>query len=528
MTMAPLQHNISLLKIYLYFRSALASLLTAMFLVPGASNIVGTADPRLYFWTSVIYAGVCLLTLVFYSPSKLASSFNRLVGSLIFDILCVLTLLHASGGIESGLGYLVLIFVAISAIFIRGQLAIAFAAMTSLMVIAESIYLASTEGANNRFLFSAGTLGVLIFATAYAFQFLTEKLRQSNQEAAAQAAYAEHLQRLAQAIITRMRTGIIVIDQNQEVELINDSALQMMGLSKAEVGDRTQLGNISNLTPFIEKWRCAPEQGPVVEEIRPGLKARISLAAISLGVDQRIVVYLEDYRAVAQQAQQLKLASLGGLTASIAHEVRNPLGAISHAAQLLAESLQITSADKRLTEIIQSHSKRVNEIIESVLALSRRKEPQAQSLNLTTWVPHFLNQYTTGTDAKIDFKHQGDQHLVKMDPTHLSQVLTNLLDNGLRYSDKKTGEARVILRINQSHSDDTAYLEVIDFGDGIRDDQLPRIFDPFFTTDEKGSGLGLYISKELCEINQASLHYKRTADGASCFRIDFSHHQRMF
>lgn len=522
------EHNLTLLKVYLYFRSSLASLLAAMFLVPGQSKIVGTTDPQLYFWTSLIYAGICLLTLVFYSPKKLTHSFNRLVGSLIFDIICVLILLHASGGIESGLGYLVLIFVAISSIFIRGQLAIAFAAMTSLMVIAESVYLASTTGASNKFLFSSGTLGVLIFATAFAFQFLTEKLRISNQEAAAQAAYAEHLQRLAQAIVTRMRTGIIVIDHQYCVELINESALQMLDLDRNASYRRVSLAHISNLVPVIKPWQENAERGSVVEEIRAGRRARVSLASIALGAAERIVVYLEDYRAVAQQAQQLKLASLGRLTASIAHEVRNPLGAISHAAQLLAESPSIATADHRLTEIIQHHSVRVNEIIESVLALSRRKEPQPQSINLALWVPKFLNHYTTGQNVLIDYKHHGDVHLVRMDPTHLAQVLTNLLDNGLRYSQKATGEARVILSVSQSDNDETAFLEVIDFGAGIDDEQLPHIFDPFFTTDEKGSGLGLYISKELCEINQASLHYKRTNEGLSCFRIDFSHHQRMF
>jgi two-component system sensor histidine kinase PilS (NtrC family) len=115
-----------------------------------------------------------------------------------------------------------------------------------------------------------------------------------------------------------------------------------------------------------------------------------------------------------------------------------------------------------------------------------------------------------------------------MDQTHLSQVLTNLLDNGLRYSRQHTGTARVTLRVNKSRNDDISYLEVIDYGPGIRDDQLAQVFDPFYTTEERGSGLGLYISKELCEINQASLHYHRTADGKSCFRIDFSHFQRMF
>lgn len=521
-------HNINLLKIYLYFRSALSLLLCVMFLSPTATEIVGTVYPKLYMWTSLVYASLCITTAIFYPADKLLHSFNRLVGSLIIDILAVLTLLHASGGIDSGLGYLILVYVAISAIFVRGQLAIAFAAMTSLMVMAESIYLAQTTGASNKFLFSAGSLGILIFITAYAFQFFSERLRQSNLETQAQAAYAEHLQRLAQLIVRRMRTGIIVLDHQHRIELVNDSALQLLDLPQNLNYHHQSIDEICPLKPLILKWEADRSIATVVEEINPGTHLRVGFAQLEIGESERTVAYLEDHRVMTQQAQQLKLAALGRLTASIAHEVRNPLGAISHAAQLLAESPTIAPADLRLTEIIEQHSARVNGIIESTLAISRRQEPQPEPLNLQAWTPKFLNQYTTGHQASIEYKHYGQGHLIKADPTQLSQILTNLLDNALRYSEKATGKRTAVLNVKQSENDDTAYIEVIDFGEGIPEEKLPNIYDPFFTTDEKGSGLGLYICKELCEINQASLHYTHAQDGSSCFRIDFSHHQRMF
>lgn len=523
------QHNPTLLKIYFYFRAILAFFLLGAFLIATAKNVFGALYPQLFLWTILTYLGICLFTVVFAQPRKLIHSFNRLVGSLIVDVLVLVLLIHASGGIESGLGYLLLVIVAMAGIFIRGQLGIAFAAMTSLLVIAETLYLFQLQHIGSKGLFSAGVLGVLLFCTAYAFQLLTEKLRTSNEEVVAQAAFAAHLQRLAQAIVARMRTGIIVVDNNNRIELINDSALRLLDLSLENDYRDLGLATISPLANLVNNWQKNPQNGlPQVLELRAGQQARVSLSTLELGASTRTVIYIEDHRVMTQQAQQLKLASLGRLTASIAHEIRNPLGAISHAAQLLAESPTISASDKRLTEIIHQHSQRVNQIVESTLALSRRKEPQPETFDLNHWLPRFVNQYRTGQNVIIDMEIADEPHLVKMDQTHLSQVLTNLLDNGLRHSRLFTGVAKVQLNVHKSPNDDISYLEVVDFGSGIANDQLVHIFDPFYTTEDRGSGLGLYISKELCEVNQASLHYHRTAQGLSCFRIDFSHFQRMF
>lgn len=523
------QHNPTLLKIYFYFRTVLAFFLLGAFLIATQKNVFGTLYPQLFLWTILAYLGLCLFTVVFAKPRKLIHSFNRIVSSLIVDVVALVLLIHASGGIESGLGYLLLVIVAMAGIFIRGQLGIAFAAMTSLLVIAETLYLFQLQHIGSKGLFSAGFLGVLLFCTAYAFQLLTEKLRTSNLEAAAQAAFAAHLQRLAQAIVARMRTGIIVVDSKNRIELINDSALRLLDLSLDSDYRDLGLAVISPLANLVHNWQQNPQSGPPqVLELRAGQQARVSLSTLELGASMRTVIYIEDHRVMTQQAQQLKLASLGRLTASIAHEVRNPLGAISHAAQLLAESPTISAGDKRLTEIIHQHSQRVNQIVESTLALSRRKEPQPETFDLNQWLPRFVTQYRIGQNVVIDLEIAEDRHLVKIDQTHLSQVLTNLLDNGLRYSRQHTGTARVLLKVSKSHNDDISFLEVVDFGPGIPDEQLVHIFDPFYTTEERGSGLGLYISKELCEVNQASLHYHRTNEGLSCFRIDFSHFQRMF
>ncbi len=528
MTALP-QHNITLLKIYLYYRICLATLLAGMFAGAFADNVLGTRDALLFQWVSIGYLSLCVLSIFITPPSTLAKSANGLLYSLVIDVFAVLLLLHASGGIESGLGYLLLIDIAFAGIFVRGQLSIAFAAMTSILVMGETLYLAQSTQFSSKSLFSSGSLGLLIFCASYAFQLLTDKIHTSNIEAAAQAKFVQHLQQLAQTIVVRMRTGIIVIDQDSKVELINDSALQLLNLPKDKDYHNIDIDQISSLRSKVENWKnTSPSGPPKVEQIRAGQEARISLSSLELGETSRTVIYLEDHRVLAQQAQHLKLASLGRLTASIAHEIRNPLGAISHAAQLLAESPNIHDSDKRLTEIIHQHSNRVNDIVESTLALSSRKDPQPETLDLSNWLPRFVEQFLTGKQSEIKVEISEPGHLVKMDPTHLSQVLTNLIDNGLRYSLDSTGEEKVLLIVKHSENDDTSYIEIIDFGKGISHDKMAYIFEPFYTTEESGSGLGLYISKELCEINQANLHYTHPAEGHSCFRIEFSHYQRMF
>jgi len=251
-------------------------------------------------------------------------------------------------------------------------------------------------------------------------------------------------------------------------------------------------------------------------------------------------------RSLNQQAQQLKLASLGRLTASIAHEIRNPLGAISHASQLLGESDSLPTSDHRLLDIINNHSKRVNQIIENILQLSRRRAAKPAQINLQQWIPAFINDYksskSNGNQLNILMKEKniGDSHNdfdyddtnnnarldAKFDTSQLQQVLTNLCDNGIRYGTIQAGRPDLRIEIGIDTSQQQPYIRVIDYGLGISDENNKHLFEPFFTTENTGSGLGLYICKELCEANQAIISYKRTNTGESCFHLQLAHPEK--
>jgi two-component system, NtrC family, sensor histidine kinase PilS len=235
------------------------------------------------------------------------------------------------------------------------------------------------------------------------------------------------------------------------------------------------------------------------------------------------------------------LASLGRLTASIAHEIRNPLGAISHASQLLGEAENLGASDRRLLEIINNHSKRVNQIIENILQLSRRRPAAPEPVNLRQWLPQFIADYKTsksnGNQLNIALQEHGllahknrheyddtqeQQLAAKFDLSQLQQVLTNLCDNGLRYGSAQPGRPDLRIEIGlDSHQQ--PYIRVVDYGPGISDENRKHLFEPFFTTENTGSGLGLYICKELCEANQALIGYERTAQQESCFHIQLAH-----
>ena len=211
--------------------------------------------------------------------------------------------------------------------------------------------------------------------------------------------------------------------------------------------------------------------------------------------------------------------------ASIAHEIRNPLGAISHAEQLLAESPQLPPEDKRLTEIIHDNSSRVNAIIENILQLSRRGNTLAESIRLNEWLDNFAAEFVLGhniemSDLSIDVNPVDIS--IFMDSTQLHQILWNLCQNGLRYSRDYPDSPKLELQGGLTEDKRHPFLEIIDHGTGIDSKTAETIFEPFFTTEASGSGLGLYISRELCESNFASLNYKPVPSGGSCFRIEFA------
>jgi len=232
----------------------------------------------------------------------------------------------------------------------------------------------------------------------------------------------------------------------------------------------------------------------------------ISFKPLKTDKRQSIIVFLDDANRVKQQAQQLKLASLGRLTANIAHEIRNPLNTISHAGQLLYESELANSDDKQLLDMVSNNSERIDDIIKSIITFSRSQFAQAQVININEWLHSFKDDYLRLHVAEINLFEEKDDLIVSIDATHLYQIINNIVANGLRYSEALTGSSKINIYISQTNID-YAYIDIADFGKGINEENIDKIFEPFFTTEGSGSGLGLYLCKELSIANQSELSY---------------------
>ncbi len=521
------QYNYTTLRVYLYYRLIVASVLYMMFEAGISSSAFGLTEPTLFRYGGLAYLLVTLASLTLLFDRYSYRSTLKIAAILLSDLGALLVLIHASGGLAGGLGYLLVITAAAASMFLSGRLSLAYASLVSILIIIQTLFITPYRDVIKA-LFSAGSLGFLLFITAISFRYLTLKIQVSTQEAEEKGAYAQQLVKLAQLIVTRMQTGITVLTETNEIALINESALQHLDLVKQQNYLGEDITDITDLGSVISTWRKQPVSGlALVHKLKGKKELRINFALVETETTPLTILYIEDYRTLMQQAQQLKLASLGRLTASIAHEIRNPLGAISHAAQLLGESEKLADDDSRFLEIILQHCQRVNEIIENTMSLSKRKEPKAVAIDLKTWIPQFIDEYSSAKKCTIDYQWNDEQENIKMDPTHLRQILTNLFDNGLRYSMESIDQAEIHIRSGVSKYDDTTFIDVIDFGPGVPADKISEIFEPFFTTGSQGTGLGLYISRELCEINQARLDYVKTHDGKSRFRIHFPHHQRI-
>ncbi|BFM08980.1 sensor histidine kinase [Halioxenophilus aromaticivorans] len=527
--------NYRLLRIYTYYRTALGGLLMLLFTADVLSKVLGSYAPNWFFATAAGYTLLNTTTLVGLWRNRSEPSSEQLLLYLMIDIAALTLLSGTSGGIASGLSYLLVITVAASAIFLTRQMSIFIAALASMATLTESLITNWLFGIDSSRFFTAGALGILMFATALLFQYLTQRIRESSAEAQQKAKEAAKAKDISQKIIERMRTGVLVTDSDAQVQLINNAAAKLLGLHQPSPNTGLNLASLPVIESAFSQWQVNPsaKKAPIKIPQTNG-EVRVSFATLGDNDSPETLVFVEDHRLLAQEAQKLKLGSLGKLTASIAHEVRNPLGAISHAAQLLTESPELSADSTKLLNIILNHSQRVNQIIENTLQLSRRSESQAQVIDLARWLDKFIEDYTLAfsdpyaVHIHLEIAPQTQAEiLAKIDVHHLQQILTNLLDNGLRYSHAAIGEYRLLLRLGFREHTELARLQVIDYGPGLAEDMEEAVFEPFFTTENSGTGLGLYICRELCQSNQASLSFIRW-QGHSCFQINFAHAQQVF
>ncbi|MGV6807400.1 MAG: sensor histidine kinase, partial [bacterium] len=321
-------------------------------------------------------------------------------------------------------------------------------------------------------------------------------------------------------------TGIVVVDQAKKIKLINSAAIQLLGGTKTQplLKPGSTLSVVPELRDQFERWATYPWlRTPTFQVDQSATQLQANFTQLKTAEAESTLIFIEDTRSLSQHAQQLKLSSLGRLTGSIAHEIRNPLGAISHAAQLLQDA-EDPEQTQKLVDIIYRHSERVNQIVDDILKLSSQDQPAFQKVWLQQWLKKFSDDYLEGADdgGVIDTTHLNGEFQVTFDTRHLSRIITNLLDNAFKYSRRATGSAwaKLVTGVDDS---EMPFLEIHDRGEGVPEENIDKIFEPFFTTTHEGSGLGLYISRELCTNNFATLSYVQADDSSHYFRLGFAH-----
>ena len=505
-----------ILKIYFIYRFILACMLIILFYTHFGPSLLGSHDQQLF----IISSGLFLLLTVLSG----VGIFWRLTGYtaqaqvVIFtDIIIITLIMHASGGITSGLGILLAVSTAAGGLLIGGRCAMFFAALASLAIMAEQVYAVTTNAFDTTSYASAGMLGAAFFTIALLSFVLAKRTEKTEQLATQRKQTISKLEKLNEYIIQHLQSGIIIINANQQVGMINATALDLLGFT-------SQPETLKQIEPQLatdfSSWREDTQRNFFFLQAKNNNSSEIQIHFQELPAPQETLylIMLEDMAVYNQRLQQSKLASLGQLTASIAHEIRNPLGAISHAGQLLSECPRLTVQDQRLTDIIQTHSLRVNKIIEDILQLSKRSPSKRTKIIVSEWLTDYLAKFILENDLeeqlfRLSIADRSSSTLI--DPGHLKQILDNLCMNALKYGSPELG--RIIIQSYNTQSE--TVIEVIDPGSGVAAVDIDHLFAPFFTTSNSGTGLGLYISRELAQLNQAKLSYHYTEHKQSCFRL---------
>jgi len=440
--------------------------------------------------------------------------------SLLTDIVLILILSHCYGGLYSGLIVLLIFTVGIAGLLLPLQVALFFAALISIGVVAEA-WIAALGGGGSGLTLQAGIYGLAGFATALGCSLLGRWGREYQLLAERRRDDLVGLEQVNELIIRRMRSGVMVVDSDMNVRQMNESAWYLLGNPPASERRLNVIAPV--LLERLNLWKKTghnEEEGLLLKATQAAVVPQFVRLPGALG--EATLIFLEDTSIISRRARDMAQASLARLSASIAHEIRNPLGALSHAAQLLGESGELPRQDARLIEIIRNHTTRMNEIVENVLKLSRRERPQIEHIDICGWLRELAGQFRDENqlpEGRVRVEAPRGPVKVLIDPGQMSQAVSNLMDNALRHAGTAEHPPAITLRLSPIRGHREMALDVIDDGPGIPLEKRSQIFEPFFTTHKQGSGLGLFLARQLCDASQSPLEYVQIPKSGACFRI---------
>ncbi len=449
-------------------------------------------------------------------------------GQLVIDLIMISVLLALGGGVRGGMMIFYLLPLAGAALLLPTIAAFFICSVSVLVLLVDSLLRGLQPGSQESVVFQAGLYGAALFAITGLLSLLSARLSVQENLAVRRGRDLENQLEINRLVIAQMEQGVLVIDAETRVRANNRAARVLLQLNPEAQLTGRRLDEFTHMQPLavaFQTWlRDARPRGswfdavlPRDEEGAPELRLRARFARPTSETSDEFVVFLEDVRAIEERAQQLKLAGMGRLTASIAHEIRNPLAAISHAGQLLAEEAD-ANLQQRLVAIVRENTLRLNRLVEDVLRVARREAPLGDEIDLAAFVRAWLEEFERdrGLAAGRVRIEVAPDVVIKFEPSHLRQILYNLVDNALRYASAADGAVHVLCE-RAADEGGRPQLWVFDDGPGVAAEVRTALFEPFYTTHARGTGLGLYIAREFALANGADLAYgaRRQLDGTS-------------
>lgn len=480
--------------------------LASAFAIFGSIFALGEISPHIFFALVAVY---WLLAVAFVAlPAERQASNVMLALQVAADIFVLTLLMFLSGGARTGIPYLMMVTVAGAGLVSEGRMVLGFAALATIAVLFEQLVRVLVGLGQITDFTRVGMSCVGFFAVALLSRMLARRALANEELALRRGLDLERQMRVNARIIEDMQDGVVVIDGEGAIRQRNPSAIDLLG---RDMRPGTLLVDFS---PILADLAARHDQGLERATFRSPASGRtLRLRVAEAGGDH--VLYLEDLDRIQAQAQQIKLAALGRLTANIAHEIRNPLSSITHASDLLVEEKR-GDLQLRLLRIVQDNAARIERMVKDVLELGRRDHITTESLELTTFLRTFVDElelHTPQASASVQLNCAPGLR-VSFDRVHLHQILTNLVSNALRHC---RGNADSV-RLEAFSTDGAITIQVQDDGPGVPAPDRNKVFEPFFTSDPKGTGLGLYIARELAEANDAHLRLMDSTIGA-LFRI---------
>ena len=453
---------------------------------------------------------------------------------IIIDIGFIITLMHAQESNQGSIGLLLIITTASASLISEGRLALFYAAIASIGILLEQSYSVFVIAKSADNYTPAVLLSLGCFATAWLAYSLAKRAQDSELLASQRGLDVQNMAQINALITHEMPDGVLVVDQAYRIKHYNVQAQTLLGIDGLQSGyidwHNKSLQEISpEIASLMQLWIDETEHSSGFEPTSNTLPNYLKFTSLSRELRLRFlpiaennepdnrkhgaVIFISDWSQMQTQAHQVKLAALGRLTANIAHEIRNPLSAISHANQLLQEE-DSDPTTKRMLQIISDNVQRLDQIIKDVLELNRRDRTNQEPIHLENFMLDFYTQFcAVERIPAFCFKLKCDNAdtMILFDRRHLNQILWNLCKNGWRHC--KNEENSLKLTVTSLAKTRTVQIEISDDGEGIPEEIRGNLFEPFFTTEKTGTGLGLYIARELADANGAKLQYKASDFG---------------